>query len=88
MRRAGFGAPRSELEMRVHKGYEATIEELLDPASQDSVDEDLLYRYFPNYEGGMAPNQAQAQWVYPYGQHQETTGRENGFVLAPAICNW
>ena len=64
MRRAGFGAPRSELEMRVHKGYEATIEELLDPASQDSVDEDLLYRYFPNYEGGMAPNQAQAQWVY------------------------
>ena len=37
---------------------------MLNPASQDSVDEDLLYRYFPNYEGGMAPNQAQAQWVY------------------------
>ena len=64
MRRAGFGAPVSELEDRVAKGYEETVEELLNPATQDPLDEDLLYRYFPNYEGGMAPNQAQAQWMY------------------------
>ena len=29
MRRAGFGAPRAELEARAAKGYEATVEELL-----------------------------------------------------------
>ena len=34
MRRAGFGAARDELEERVAKGYEATVEELLHP--QDS----------------------------------------------------
>src|SRR5262249_25165322 len=31
MRRAGFGAGRDELEARVAKGYEATVEELLHP---------------------------------------------------------
>ena len=31
MRRAGFGAPYEELEERVAKGYEATVEELLHP---------------------------------------------------------
>ena len=31
MRRAGFGATRDELERRVAVGYEATVEELLDP---------------------------------------------------------
>ena len=29
MRRAGFGASREELEARVARGYEATVEELL-----------------------------------------------------------
>jgi hypothetical protein len=32
MRRAGFGASRDELEARVAKGYEATVEELLAPS--------------------------------------------------------
>ena len=35
MRRAGFGAPREELESRVAKGYEATVEELVDPAANN-----------------------------------------------------
>ena len=34
MRRAGFGADRDELEARVAKGYEATVEELLNPTGQ------------------------------------------------------
>ena len=29
MRRAGFGAPREELEARAARGYEATVEELI-----------------------------------------------------------
>ena len=57
MRRAGFGASREELEARVAKGYEATVEELLHPESQPAVDEDVFYRYFPNPA-------APADWVY------------------------
>ena len=60
MRRAGFGASRKELEARVAAGYEATVEELLHSESQPPVDEDILFRYFPNDEWGMAPLQAQA----------------------------
>ena len=64
MRRAGFGASREELETRVAQGYEATVEELLHPERQPPVDEEVLYRYFPNIEGPLAPPQAQANWVY------------------------
>jgi hypothetical protein len=64
MRRAGFGASRQELEDRVAKGYEATVEELLHPESQPEVDEDVLYRYFPGFEGALAPLSNQAEWVY------------------------
>ena len=64
MRRAGFGASRAELEARVAQGYEATVEELLHPESQPELDEDILYRYFPNLEGPLAPVQAQTNWVY------------------------
>ena len=47
MRRAGFGAQYSELQERAAKGYEATVEELLNP-SEDThrMDLDLGERYF------------------------------------------
>ena len=45
MRRAGFGAPREELETRVAKGYEATVEELLHPEQQEPLDQFDLLRY-------------------------------------------
>jgi len=64
MRRAGFGVSRAELEARVAQGYEATVEELLHPERQPALDEDILYRYFPNLEGPLAPVQAQTNWVY------------------------
>ena len=34
MRRAGFGADRDELEQRAAVGYEATVDELLNPQGQ------------------------------------------------------
>ena len=34
MRRAGFGADRDELERRAAVGYEATVDELLNPEGQ------------------------------------------------------
>jgi len=64
MRRAGFGEPREELEERASKGYEAVVEELLHPERQPAIDEELLYRYFPGYEGAGAPPINQADWVY------------------------
>ena len=64
MRRAGFGAPREELESRVAAGYEATVEELINPEGQPPIDEDIMYRYMPGYEGALAPVLNQADWVY------------------------
>jgi uncharacterized protein (DUF1800 family) len=64
MRRAGFGDSREELEARAQQGYEAVVEELLNPEKEPPVDDDVLFRYFPDYEGGMAPVQSQAHWLY------------------------
>jgi hypothetical protein len=38
MRRAGFGATRDELEARVVKGYEATVEEFLSLEEYEELD--------------------------------------------------
>jgi hypothetical protein len=46
MRRAGFGAPREELEARAAKGYEATVEELLHP-EEPPLDRNAMMRYHP-----------------------------------------
>ena len=64
MRRAGFGASREELENRAAIGYEATVEELLHPEDQPAIDDDILYRFFPGYEGALGPPINQAEWVY------------------------
>ena len=47
MRRAGFGATREELETRAAAGYEATVEELLNPEAQPAIDRYELIRYQP-----------------------------------------
>jgi uncharacterized protein (DUF1800 family) len=57
MRRAGFGATRDELETRVAKGYDATVEELLHPDTQPPVDPYVLLRHQPAalLPGGQPP---------------------------------
>ena len=57
MRRAGFGAGRDELEARVAKGYDATVEELLHPETQPPVDHYTLLRHQPSVllPGGVPP---------------------------------
>ena len=50
MRRAGFGATYEEIEARVAKGYEATVEELLQPDRQPDLEMDLLERYFVDWK--------------------------------------
>ncbi len=65
MRRAGFGAPRAELEARVSKGYEATVEELLHPEDQEPVDDYEFLRYHPSqWKPGTLGGVGQSGWVY------------------------
>ena len=65
MRRAGFGATREELETRVAKGYDATVDELLDPESQPAVDRYHLLRYHPwTWKPGTIQGMGAAEWLY------------------------
>ena len=63
MRRAGFGASRDELEARVAKGYEATVEELIHPENQPDVELDLFERYLPEYVELAGIESNQQGWV-------------------------
>ena len=64
MRRAGFGASHEELEARLPNGYEATVEELLDPASQEPVDLYDLFRYQPwTWKPGTIQGMGHASWL-------------------------
>ena len=66
MRRAGFGASREELERMVAQGYEATVEELLNPPAElESGKMALMLRYHPSFllPGGN-PLSGQANWMY------------------------
>ena len=52
MRRAGFGASRSELEATVAKGYEATVEDLLHPGDPGNMPDDIIKRVNGGYDEG------------------------------------
>lgn len=64
MRRAGFGAPYAELEARAAKGYEATVEELLHPETQPTLDEDIMMRYKTEWVNKNALEGQQEEWVF------------------------
>ena len=65
MRRTGFGATREELEKRVAEGYEATVEELLNPEDQEAVDIFDLLRYHPwTWKPGTMEGMGGASWLY------------------------
>ena len=55
MRRAGFGATREELEERVAKGYEATVEDLLHHETAPPADDSILFRHQPGSSLLVAP---------------------------------
>src|SRR5687768_3290450 len=66
MRRAGFGASYEELEARAKKGYEATVEELIDPDSHGvpRYDDLTLARYYPDMEVPSAPAMGTSNFMY------------------------
>jgi uncharacterized protein (DUF1800 family) len=63
-RRAGFGASRDELELALAKGYEATVEELLHPEHAPDLEEDILFRSFPDFHESRKIDVAAAAWVW------------------------
>ena len=65
MRRAGFGAGRDEIEARVAKGYEATVEELLHPETQPAADPYTLLRHQPaSLLPGGQPPMGNLNWMF------------------------
>jgi hypothetical protein len=65
MRRAGFGATRDEVEARVAQGYEATVEELLDPERAPPIDPYTLLRCQPaSLLPGGVPPMGNVNWTY------------------------
>ena len=63
-RRAGFGATRDQLEAALARGYEATVDELLHPELAPPLEEDLIYRYWPDMKESRQIDPAQSLWVY------------------------
>jgi uncharacterized protein (DUF1800 family) len=63
-RRAGFGATRDQLEAALARGYEASVEELLHPENAPPLEEDLIYRYWPDMKESRQIDPAQSLWVY------------------------
>lgn len=64
MRRAGFGAPYAELEHRANKGYEATVEDLVNTDSQPEIEMDLLLRHYVDWKQINGLDANQAHWTF------------------------
>ena len=64
MRRAGFGATQNEIEACVQRGYEATVERLLNPGDAQWVG-DFMVRRFDHEASGMINHPGAARnWIY------------------------
>ena len=64
MRRAAFGAPLSELQQRAAKGYEETVEELLNPGDPKDLSQDTIRRYHVDQSELRQMNSAAGNWLY------------------------
>ncbi len=65
MRRAGFGATRDELERRAAAGYEATVEDLLHPETQEPIDYYDFLRFLPlQWKPDTLGGVGQSGWVW------------------------
>ena len=64
LRRAGFGASRTEIEAKLAQGYEETVEALLHSEGRPGIDEDFMVRYFPSYYDLQAVDSSTTLWLY------------------------
>jgi uncharacterized protein (DUF1800 family) len=65
LRRAGFGATLQELRAFARKGYEATVEELLNPPPPTPDEALLVDRYFPASTAAHEWAMAWPHWAWP-----------------------
>ena len=79
MRRAGFGATRTELEAYAEKGYENVVDDLIHPERGTPIDEDILERYFGG-EGAYV-----GIWIYRMLNSRCPLQEEDGTLLAPCL---
>src|SRR5690242_19952076 len=63
-RRAAFGATRDQLEAALASGYESSVDQLLHPELAPDLDEDVIYRYWPDMKESRQIDPAQSLWVY------------------------
>ena len=64
MRRAGFGATREELDAYSAKGYEATVEDLLNPPDTEWLGDDMVRRFDLEASGMINAPGSSRHWVY------------------------
>ena len=64
LRRAGFGATRDELEAYAAKGYEAAVEELLNPGDPQTLPQDIIRRFHVDQSELRQPYSAGGNWLY------------------------
>ncbi len=64
LRRASFGATREEVERRLEVGYEATVEELLNPGPPSTLPDDIIRRYHVDQSDLRNGAAAGAHWIY------------------------
>ena len=64
LRRVGFGATRGELEAYAAKGYEATVEELINPESCPDLEYDLLERDMEEWHDRSNTDTSRQLWFY------------------------
>ena len=62
LRRAAFGATRDELERCAAQGYEATVEEFLNPGDPGNLPDDIIRRVHTAMDEGA--EQGAADWLY------------------------
>ena len=82
MRRAGFGATYAELEQRAAAGYEATVEELLNPVAQPDLEMDILERHFVDWKEMNALEVNQAYLTYRMINTKRPLQERDGPLLA------
>ena len=64
MRRAGFGATRDELDAYVAKGYEARVEDLLNPGDPGTMPDDVIRRLHVDMSEMRQIDAAAGYWLY------------------------
>ena len=64
LRRAGFGASRDEIEACAERGYDATLDDLINPPDTSWAGAFLARRFFHEQSGMLTPRGGPSQWLY------------------------